>query len=304
MDPATGLVYVADDSPLTQGVAVINGQTDTVVARITGPCAYQDEMDEAVAVNPATDTVYTICAGHGAERTLVIDGADNSITGDIPGGDQVTSLAVDPSTDTLYVSDARRPARQPNEYTVSAFNAATDALIGTVATAGQPTSLAVNPDTHTVYDYQEFDGIDLINAASTAVTAAIPLPNAVGDFAADPVTDTVVYAETNGYTTNGYRSSVLLFALRPARITSRASATFAVGRRAGFTVRTSGFPVASLTEKGALPGGVHFTATANGTASITGTPARSTRGKTYVLQLTARNGIGAAATQRFTLKVT
>lgn len=302
VDPATNTVYVADNSKTTLGLAVINGDTDTVVARISGPCFYQQGMTEAVAVNQATDTVYTICAGYGTERTLVINGADNSVTGDIPGGDRVTSLAVDPSSHTLFVSDARRPARQPNEYTVSAFNAATDALIGTVATAGQPTSLAVDPATHTLYDYQEFDGIDLINAAGTAVTGQVPLPNDVGEFAADPATDTLVYADASG-STIPYDSSVLLFALRAPRITSRAGATFTPGRRGVFTVRTSGLPVASLAETGALPRGVRFTAAANGTASVTGTPAKSARHKTYVLRLTARNGVGATATQRFTLTI-
>ncbi|HEX8008947.1 MAG TPA: hypothetical protein VF482_21260 [Trebonia sp.] len=52
-----------------------------------------------------------------------------------------------------------------------------------------------------------------------------------------------------------------------------------------------------------LPPGVKFTAVKNGTATITGTPAGSARGKTYVLQFTARNGVGKAAVQRFTLRV-
>jgi hypothetical protein len=51
-----------------------------------------------------------------------------------------------------------------------------------------------------------------------------------------------------------------------------------------------------------LPPGIRFTAARNGTATIAGTPAASARGKTYVITLTASNGVGTA-TQRFTLKV-
>ena len=89
----------------------------------------------------------------------------------------------------------------------------------------------------------------------------------------------------------------------PPAISSANHATFKAGKHGAFTVRASGFPVAAVTERGGLPTGLKFTAARNGTAAIAGTPAWATRGKSFVIVLTARNGFGTAATQRFTLRV-
>jgi len=67
-------------------------------------------------------------------------------------------------------------------------------------------------------------------------------------------------------------------------------------------VSTAGTPTPSLTETGALPGGVTFKDNGNGTATLSGTPAAGTAA-TYPLTLTATNGVGTAATQNFTLTV-
>jgi hypothetical protein len=61
--------------------------------------------------------------------------------------------------------------------------------------------------------------------------------------------------------------------------------------------------VKQVREVRALPAGVRFTAEKNGRATISGIPAKSTRDKTYVIRFTARNGVGNAAVQRFTLRV-
>lgn len=76
------------------------------------------------------------------------------------------------------------------------------------------------------------------------------------------------------------------------------------GARHTFTVRTTGYPAVTVTESGKLPRGLRFVAEHNGTAAITGKPARSDRGKRYVIRLTASNGVAPAATQRFTIRIT
>jgi hypothetical protein len=63
-------------------------------------------------------------------------------------------------------------------------------------------------------------------------------------------------------------------------------------------------PVTKVTEKGKLPPGLRFVANKNGTAVITGKPAPADRGKQYMIQLTANNGVSPAAAQRFTIQVT
>ncbi|HEX2805084.1 MAG TPA: Ig domain-containing protein [Kineosporiaceae bacterium] len=104
--------------------------------------------------------------------------------------------------------------------------------------------------------------------------------------------------------TNTLGSAVQAFTLtvgqKPA-FTSAAATTFAAGTAGTFSIVTTGFPAATMTLAGALPAGVTFTANANGTATLAGTPAALT-GKVYPLTVTAKN-TGGTATQAFTLTV-
>ena len=69
-----------------------------------------------------------------------------------------------------------------------------------------------------------------------------------------------------------------------------------------FTITTTGFPTAGLSESGALPGGVSFVDNGNGTATLSGTPAAGSGG-TYTLSITAANGVTPEAEQTFTLTI-
>src|SRR5204862_3099723 len=66
-----------------------------------------------------------------------------------------------------------------------------------------------------------------------------------------------------------------------------------------FTLTTTGFPGATLSESGTLPLGVTFNTT---TGVLGGTPGAGTGG-TYSFTFTATNGVGTSATQNFTLTV-
>ncbi|HEY2911061.1 MAG TPA: FG-GAP-like repeat-containing protein, partial [Gemmataceae bacterium] len=85
-------------------------------------------------------------------------------------------------------------------------------------------------------------------------------------------------------------------------ITTLASTTFAVGTAGTFTVSSTGFPTAALSEVGALPGGVSFTDNGDGTATLSGTPDAGTGG-IYVFSIDASNGVAPDASQSFTLTV-
>lgn len=86
------------------------------------------------------------------------------------------------------------------------------------------------------------------------------------------------------------------------QFSSASSAVFTAGVKGRFTVTTTGFPVARLTESGRLPKGLTFSARPHGRAIIVGAPARSTPGR-YVIIITARNGAGESVRQRFVLRV-
>jgi predicted heme/steroid binding protein len=84
-------------------------------------------------------------------------------------------------------------------------------------------------------------------------------------------------------------------------ITSPDHITFVIGLPGSFTVLTTGFPIPSLSNLGALPSGVSFVDNGNGTATLDGTPVIGSSG-TYPLTFTASNGT-TDATQNFILTV-
>lgn len=90
---------------------------------------------------------------------------------------------------------------------------------------------------------------------------------------------------------------------QPAAISSTAAASFTEGQAGSFTVRATGTPTPSLSIlAGSLPEGLTFTDHGDGSATLAGSPADGSRG-VVTLTLGAANGVGAAATQTFTLTV-
>ncbi len=85
-------------------------------------------------------------------------------------------------------------------------------------------------------------------------------------------------------------------------ITSGNATTFSLGAPGTFTVATTGVPTPQLTVAGPLPSGVTFIDNGDGTGTLSGTPASGTGG-TYVLAISASNGIGTGTIQNFTLTV-
>jgi hypothetical protein len=101
---------------------------------------------------------------------------------------------------------------------------------------------------------------------------------------------------------NATQSFTLTINQAPA-ITSADDTTFVVGSAGTFTVISSGFPIAALTETGSLPSGVTFTDNDNGTATLGGTPSAGSVG-VFSVMITAGNGVAPAASQQFDLTVT
>ena len=86
---------------------------------------------------------------------------------------------------------------------------------------------------------------------------------------------------TNGVGTAATQGFVLTIDQPPA-ITSTSSATFTTGQASSFGVTTTGWPLPSLSESGALPSGVTFTNNGNGTATLAGTPGADSGGALHV----------------------
>jgi Putative Ig domain len=126
-------------------------------------------------------------------------------------------------------------------------------------------------------------------------------PFSAGPLALGSHTFTVEGTDIPGNHSSASRSFTIVVS-SPGAITSANHTTFTVGSAGSFTVTSSGNPTPSLSESGALPSGVSFTDHGDGTASLAGTPAAGTDGS-YPITITAHNGIGADASQLFTLTV-
>ena len=165
----------------------------------------------------------------------------------------------------------------------------------TVGTAGSFTVTATGTPTPTISE------TGVLPTGVTFVSGVLSGTPAAGTGGTYPITITA----SNGVGSNATQSFTLTVNEAPS-ITSLNNATFVVGTPGTFSVTTTGFPktggAMTISESGSLPGGVTFVDNGNGTATLAGTAAAGTGG-TYPLTITAHNGVGADATQSFTLQV-
>ena len=131
------------------------------------------------------------------------------------------------------------------------------------------------------------------NAAS-GVLSGTPALGTAGTY---PIT----FTAANGVLPNATQSFTLT--VNPANvapaITSASNTAFKVGTAGTFTVTATGTPAPTLSESGALPGGVTFNVA---TGVLSGTPAAGTAGA-YLISFSAANGVLPNATQFFLLTV-
>jgi hypothetical protein len=138
-----------------------------------------------------------------------------------------------------------------------------------------PTSVTFGGNAGTVTGYSD-----------TSITVTTP----AGTPGAPAIVDVVVTTAGGSATdTGGYIYGV------PPAITSASSTTFIEGTSGTFTVIATGTPDPTIAETGPLPAGVTFSS-----GILSGIP---TEDGTYVISFTAHNGVGADATQSFTLTV-
>jgi hypothetical protein len=193
------------------------------------------------------------------------------------------------------------------------FTSSTDFVNQTVGTSGAPTF--TSPATATATAGTSFDfGVTTTGNTPPTLTETGTLPGGLGFVDNGDGTATIsgtpaaesggVYDLTLTATSSGgaTKQSFVLTVDQAPIFTSPAAKTATVGTAFTFKVKTSANPAATVTESGALPGGLTFTAKGKGKAVIAGTPAKGSQG-TYGITLNASNGIGAGASQSVTLTV-
>jgi YVTN family beta-propeller protein len=258
IDPQTNSLYVTDAGGST--VSVIDTATCNAVVQSgcgqTPPEVTVDRQPFGIALDPVTDTVYVTELGSNDEgdTVSVIDGA--TCNAEVPSGcgqtpPEVTvgsgpfDIAVNSTTDTVYVSNSGQLLTTADGHTVSVINGTTcnaaqssgcSQIPTTVMVGRAPFGIAVDDVTNTVYvvnnqgggtdaTLSTIDGAqcDATTTSGCVATPAIDLgpgraPNGV---ALDPSTHTL-------YTANFYNATVSAINLR-SPTTERAALRFAVG---------------------------------------------------------------------------
>ncbi len=174
--------------------------------------------------------------------------------------------------------------------TIISANAATStagsAFTTTVYTTGAPTSAITEagalPAGVTFTD----------NGNGTATLAGTPAAGTGGSYPLTLTATNPVGTTTQAFTLTNQQA--------PA-VTSAPTTTFYTGVAGTYTVTTSGYPVATIAEAGALPSGLTFTDHGDGTATIAGTTTAATG--TFPVSVSATNSTGGTATLNLTISV-
>jgi hypothetical protein len=138
-------------------------------------------------------------------------------------------------------------------------------------------------------------GMSLVdNGDGTATLSGTPAANSGGTY---PVT----LRADNGIGTPAVQT-FLLVVDQGTVITSSPATTFFTGTAGSFTLTSSGYPAAAISEDGALPTGLSLVDDGTGTATLSGTPADDAQG-TYEITVWAAAPGQAAVSQTLTITV-
>src|SRR6266581_4240266 len=112
----------------------------------------------------------------GEGRTVsVISGRTNTVVATIPDGQGPFGVAVNPKTNTIYVTN-------PPSETVTVISGQTNTVVATIPVAGGlPSGVAVNPKTNTIYVANAGGMVSVISGQTNTVVATIPLAGAFWD---------------------------------------------------------------------------------------------------------------------------
>ncbi len=321
-------VNLGGPAPLVNGVASINATTlstgvHTITAAYMGDSVY-DPSTGTLAPNQTVNAPATITNADHASFTIGAAGSFTvqatgfptpslSETGPLPSGvtfvdngDGTATLGGTPAVGSAGVYHltitAHNGVGADATQTFTLMNGQASAITSadhTTFTAGNANSFTVQTTGAPAAQMSETGalpgGVTFVdNGNGTATLSGTPAAGTGGSYA-------LTITAHNGIGADATQSFTLVVN-EAAAITSPANATFSVGTAGAFTVQTTGFPAPTLSETGALPGGVTFVDNGDGTATLSGTPAAGTGGS-YALTITAHNGGGADAVQSFTLTV-
>jgi len=108
-----------------------------------------------------------------------------AVTATIPVGDTPIGVAVNPATNTVFVTNG-------GSNTVSVISGPAYTVTATIPVGSGPIGVAVNPLTNTVYvTNSSSNTVSVINGSTNTVTATIPVGSSPSAVAVNPLTNTV-----------------------------------------------------------------------------------------------------------------
>lgn len=183
VNSATNRIYVpVEVDPITGQIAVIDGNTNTIVASI--PLANPTHFPFKLAANETNNRVY-VTSLQGS--VTVVDGATNSIITTIAGGRVPFGVAVNPVTDRIYVSNLA-------DSDLSVIRGSTNAIEANIFIGTASNVAAANRVTGRVYAASTGNELSVVDGRLTSPTYNTVL-SSVGSFSG--ASDVAVNPNTN-----------------------------------------------------------------------------------------------------------
>lgn len=324
VDETTNTVWVAD---LGGAVLAINGVSNTVTRTISLPAANV----EAIAVSPASDTVY---ADTTTDGVAVIAGGTGVVATYIKGtriGAQAGGIAIDAGSGTVFVTSADSSLWGTTWVIDASSNTITDTIprgglqIAVDAASGSVYEPAYNPsnDAWLLTPSGANAWSPVITSTSATLTAGIAgsftiagsalptatysetgaLPTGVtlspsGTLSGTPAAGTggvypITITASNGISPD-FSQAFTLTVLQPPTISAPSSMTFQVGTPVNVPLQVSGYPAPNVTGAN-LPSGLAVVSPGPGQWVLTGIPAAGSGHQTYETSLQATNSAGTSS---------
>jgi YVTN family beta-propeller protein len=219
VNPTTNTIYVASHDSSTvsvMGGTTINGTitTGTTISGSTNGLEPEEialeSVSDDVAVNPNTNTIYVSSYEFDPRTSLpengtvsVVNGATNRVVGSIALSSRPTSVAVNPTSNTIYVSshDSDPHTFLPENGTVSVINGATNSIVGRIDVDGAPNDVAIHPTTNTIYVSSYYSDphtflpengtVSVINGATNSIVGKVSVNSVPTSIAIHPTTNTI-----------------------------------------------------------------------------------------------------------------
>src|SRR5438445_4013691 len=184
VNPATNMIYAVGEN-FAHKIYIINGTTDSASTLQIGT-ASTELADYNVGVNPNTNMIY-VGNGEDSGSLTLLDGSTNSVVAK-PLNDSITSVAVNPVTNKIYVADGTLGQ-------IVVIDGSTNTIINKIPES--VSYMAVNPDTNKIYAVL-YSSVSVIDGATDTIIGNINLGAIVDGIGINPNTNRIYVSDTGG----------------------------------------------------------------------------------------------------------